>query len=165
MKRHSFLAIPGAMAMRHQVMTATFLCLFALAAVAAPRAHPPATPQQAAPALPYNDSNSSQAFQKNQSGGIQQIVANDPKDQALIAAIRAELEAQAGRFGQGDYSGTVKISGKDIPAAQYLGAKLGQISIIYRNVPSGAAIDYRGRDAAAVAAIHDWFDAQLSADD
>jgi hypothetical protein len=149
----------------HATIIMAFLCAFALAAVAAPHARTPAPVQQAAPALPFNDSNSSQAFQKNQSGGIQQLVANDPKDQALIAAIRAQLEAQAARFGQGDYSGIVKISGKDIPAGQYLSAKAGQIGIIYRNVPAGAAIDYQGRDAAAVAAIHDWFDAQLSADD
>lgn len=152
--------------MRHQAVTlGTSLFLFTLAAIGAPRAHPPAPAQQAAPALPYNDSNSSQAFQKNQSGGIQQLVANDPKDTALIAAIRAQLEAEADRFGQGDYSGIVKVSGKDIPAGQYLSAKAGQIGIIYRNVPAGAAIDYQGRDAAAVAAIHDWFDAQLSADE
>src|ERR1700743_1813917 len=144
----------GVLNMRYQAtIIMGFLCAFSLAAVAAPHARTPAPVQQAAPALPFNDSNSSQAFQKNQSGGIQQLVANDPKDQALIAAIRAQLEAQAARFGQGDYSGIVKISGKTIPAGRYLSAKAGQIGIISRNVPAGAAIDYQGRDAAAVAAI------------
>jgi len=51
-------------------------------------------------------------------------------------------------------------------AAQYLKkVQPGQMSIIYRNVGSGAAIDYIGKDAATVTAIHDWFDALLSDDE
>jgi hypothetical protein len=140
---------------------AIFLGLFALASNAAP----PARQQPIAPATPFNAQNSTQAFQMSQSGGIQQVVAKDPNDKALIAAIRAYLEAQAARFGGGDYSGTVKIEGQDVPAARYFKATPGQMAIIYRNVGSGAAIDYVGRDAATVTAIHAWFDALLSFDD
>lgn len=130
--------------MRHQaVIAATFLCLFALPAIGAP-------------AAPFNHHNTTQVFQKNPSGGIQQVMAKDPNDKALVAAIRSYLEAEAQRFGNGDYSGPFK-------GVRYLKAvKPSQISIIYRNVPAGAAIDYVGADAAAVDAIHKWFDAQLS---
>jgi len=138
-----------------------FLCLVFLSAVAAPPAR-----QQAAPATPFNAQNSNQAFQMNPSGGIQQLVAKDPNDKALVAAIRGYLEAEATRFGAGDYAGLVKVGGKDVPAAQYLKkVQPGQMSIIYRNVGSGAAIDYIGKDAATVTAIHDWFDALLSDDE
>lgn len=82
-----------------------------------------------------------------------------------IEAIRKYLESEATRFGSGDYSGIVKIEGKAVPAAQYMKAVTpGQMSIIYRNVGSGAAIDYLGRDKATVDAIHAWFDALLSDD-
>lgn len=142
--------------MRYQKTTlAIFLSLFALTAGAA---RPPA-----APATPLNAQNTTQAFQMSQSGGIQQLVANDPDDKVLIAAIRKYLESEAARFGNADYSGVVKIEGKDVPAAQYLKAVVpGQMSIIYRNVGSGAAIDYVGKDKATVDAIHAWFDALLS---
>jgi hypothetical protein len=141
---------------------AIFLGLFALASNAAPAARQ----QAAAPTTPFTAQNSTQAFQMSQSGGIQQVVAKDPNDKALIAAIRAYLEAQAARFGGGDYSGTVKIEGQDVPAARYFkSASPGQMAIIYRNVGSGAAIDYVGKDAATVTAIHAWFDALLSFDD
>lgn len=129
--------------MRHLITAATFLFLFTLPAIGAP------------PAL-FNRHNSTQAFQKNQEGGIQQVVAKDPNDKAIVTAIRSYLEAEAQRFGNGDYSGPFK-------GVRYLKAvKPSEISIIYRNVPSGAAVDYVGNDAAAVDAIHKWFDAQLS---
>ena len=97
-----------------------------------------------------------QVFQKTTDGGIQQVTANDPKDQTRVATIRKDLEAEAARFGTGDYSGTL--------AVKYL-AKLkpGEISIIYRNVGNGAAVDYKGNDAAGVSAVHDWIDAQIDA--
>ncbi|HET7176730.1 MAG TPA: hypothetical protein VFK21_12075 [Gammaproteobacteria bacterium] len=129
--------------MRHKTVTAAILSLFLLPAIGAP-------------ATPFNRHNSTQAFQKNQEGGIQQVVAKDPKDQALVAAIRSYLEAEAQRFGNGDYSGPFK-------GVRYLKAvKPSEISIIYRNVPAGAAIDYVGADSAAVDAIHKWLGAQLS---
>lgn len=129
--------------MRHRMTAATILYLFTLAAIGAP-------------AAPFNAHNSTQVFQINQSGGIQQVVAKDPNDKDLVAAIRMHLEMEAERFGNGDYSGRFK-------GVRHLKAvKPGQIHIIYRNVPAGAAIDYVGGDAAAVDAIHKWFDAQIS---
>lgn len=129
--------------MRHKTVTAAILSLFLLSAVVAS-------------AAPFNRHDSTQVFQENQSGGIQQIVAKDPNDKALIAAIRSYLEAEAERFGNGDYSGPLK-------GVRYLKVvKPDHIGIIYRNVPAGAAIDYVGRDVAAVDAIHKWLDAEIS---
>ena len=108
-----------------------------------------------APAAPFNGHNATQAFQMNQSGGIQQVVAKDPNDKQLVAAIRAYLEAEAQRFGDGDYSGRFK------GVRNLKVVKPGQIAITYRNVPAGAAIDYVGADAAAVDAIHKWLDAEI----
>lgn len=121
-------------------IAAAFLGLVTLTATAAP--------------VP-NIHNSTRAFQKNQSGGIQQLLAKDVNDKGLIAAIRADLEAEAQRFGNGNY-------GKG-PGAKYLRViKRSEISIIYRNLPAGAAIDYVGNDAAGVDAIHKWLDDEIS---
>jgi hypothetical protein len=118
--------------------------------------------QKGAMVMPFDVHNSTHVFQKNQSGGIQQVVAKDPKDQKLIAAIRGHLEMEADRFGKGDYSDPMKIHGMAMPGVKYLSSvKPGQIAITYRIVPAGAAVDYVGRDAATVDAIHKWFDAQL----
>jgi hypothetical protein len=157
MARILFLLTKKEAAMRY-VTAAIFLSLFALTANGAP-----ARQQASAPTIPFDAQDATQAFQMSQSGGIQQLTAKDPHDKALIAAIRKYLESEATRFGSGDYTGPLKIEGKDIPTAQYLKAiGPGQMSIIYRNVGSGAAIDYVGRDKASVDAIHAWFDALLS---
>jgi hypothetical protein len=129
--------------MRHRMTAVTILYLFTLAAIGAP-------------VMPFNVHSTTHVFQENQSGGIQQIVAKDSNDKALVAAIRSYLEAEAERFGNGDYSGPFK-GVRNLKAV-----KPGQIAITYRNVPAGAAVDYVGRDAAAVNAIHKWFDAQIS---
>lgn len=149
--------------MRHLVpISATFLCLFALSAVGAPTARQQEVARKGAMVMPFNVHNSTHVFQKNIYGGIQQVLAKDPNDKDLVAAIREHLEAEAERFGRGDYSDPMKIHGKAMPGVQYLShVKPGQIAITYRNVPAGAAVDYVGRDAATVDAIHKWFDAQL----
>lgn len=143
-------------------LTAAVLCLFALAAFGAPTARQQDVAKKGAMVMPFNVKNSTHVFQKNQYGGIQQVVAKDPNDKALVDAIRKHLEMEAARFGQGDYSDPMQIHGMDMPGVQYLSSvKPGQIRITYRNVPGGAAVDYMGRDADTIAAIHKWFDAQL----
>ena len=136
--------------MRHRVTAATILCLFSLAAVAAP-------------IMPFNVHSTNHVFQKNPSGGIQQVTAKDPNDKDLVAAIRTHLEMEAARFGKGEYADPAKVHGKGMPGLKYLSSiKPGQMAITYRNVPGGAAVDYVGADAATVDAIHKWFDAQPS---
>lgn len=139
--------------MRHQAIAVTVLCLFALAAVAAPAAHPPA----AAPATAFNAQNSNQVFQKNTTGGIHQILANDPKDKALVAAIRSYMEAEAARFGTGDY-------GSGIPGVRNLTAvKPGHLHVVYRQLLTGAAVDFIGDDGTTIDALHKWLDAEMDA--
>ena len=136
--------------MRHRITAATTLYLITLAAIGAP-------------VMPFNVHSVTHVFQKNQSGGLQQEVAKDPNDKDLVASIRTHLEAEAERFGNGQYSDPAKAHGKPMPGVKYLSAiKPGQMAIAYRNVPGGAAVDYVGRDAATVDAIHKWLDAEIA---
>lgn len=136
---------------RQAAIAAAFLCGFTLPAIGAP-------------IMPFNTHSVTHVFQKNQSGGIQQEVAKDPNDAGLVAAIRTHLEAEAQRFGDGQYSDPAKAHGKPMPGVKYLSTiKPGQMAITYRNVPGGAAVDYVGQDAATVDAIHKWLDTEISA--
>jgi|SRR5215469_11174821 len=141
-----------------------FVVLGFMASVQAdPTPRQQAVAQKGAMAMPFNVHNSTHVFQKNTTGGIQQVLAKDPKDKDLISDIRDHLLMEAERFSQGDYSDPMKIHGKDMPGVQYLRkVKPGQIAITYRELPAGAAVDYVGRDTITVDAIHKWFDAQLS---
>ena len=110
----------------------------------------------AAPATSFNAQNSNEVFQKNTTGGIHQILANDPKDKALIAAIRSYVQAEATRFGAGDY-------GKG-PGIAYLNTiKQGHLHVVYRLLLTGAAVDYIGDDGTTIDAVHKWFDAEIDA--
>lgn len=130
---------------------------------AAPTARQQEVAQKGAMVMPFNGQNSKHVFQKTQDGGLQQVVAKEPKDQDLIGAIRGHLSMEAERFAKGNYSDPMKIHGMDMPGVQYLrSVKPGQIAIVYRDLPDGAEVRYTGKDPATIAAIHKWFDAQLS---
>lgn len=102
--------------MRRQATAAgTFLFFFTLTAIAAPTPRQQEVAKKGAMVMPFNVHNSTHVFQKNPSGGIQQVVAKDPNDKDLVAAIRTHLEMEAERFGKGDYSDPMKIHGKGMP--------------------------------------------------
>ena len=141
------------------------LAAFSLAhaAWAAPTARQQEVAQKGAMVMPFNGQNSKHVFQKMPDGGLQQVLANDASDKDLVVAIRGHLSMEAARFQKGDYSDPMKIHGMDMPGVQYLSSiKPGQIVIIYRDLPNGAEVHYTGKDADTIAAIHKWFDAQLS---
>jgi hypothetical protein len=119
--------------------------------------------QKGAMVMPFNGQNSKHVFQKTSDGGLQQVIADDAFDKDMVGAIRGHLSMEAMRFSKGDYSDPMKIHGMDMPGVQYLSnVRPGQIAVIYRDLPDGAEVHYTGKDAATVAAIHKWFDAQLS---
>jgi hypothetical protein len=132
-------------------------------AAADPTARQQEVAQKGSMVMPFDIHNSTHIFQKTAEGGLQQVVAKDPKDQDIVGAIRMHLSMEADHFRAGDYSDPMKIHGMDMPGVQYLSSvKPGQIIIAYHDLPNGAEVRYTGKDAETVAAIHKWFDAQLS---
>ena len=150
--------------MRTMLATLTLCVGMAATAFASdPTARQQDVAQKGAMVMPFNGQNSKHVFQKMPDGGLQQVLADDPKDQDLVSAIRMHLSMEADRFSKGDYSDPMKIHGMDMPGVQYLSKlKPGQIVIAYRDLPNGAEVRYTGKDADTVVAIHKWFDAQLS---
>jgi len=133
------------------------------ATAAEPTARQREVAEKGAMVMPFDVHNSTHVFQKTPDGGLQEVVAKDPKDTFLIGAIRTHLSMEAARFSKGDYSDPMKIHGMDMPGLRYLSAvKPGQMTVSYRELPDGAEIRYTAQDPATVAAIHRWFDAQLS---
>lgn len=119
--------------------------------------------QRGADVMPFDLAATTHVFTKTNNGGIQRVIAKHPNDQAQIKLVRQHLRDIQQQFKAGDFSGPLHIHGEDMPGLSKLReAKPGQISIAYREISGGAELRYRLVDAKLTAALHQWFDAQLS---
>ena len=113
--------------------------------------------------MPFDLDKTLHVFTKVEKGGVQQVIAKDKNDAEQIALIREHLSKIAREFNQGDFSNPVKIHGNKMAGLQTLrSAEKDTLSIIYKELPDGAQIDYTSEKADLITAIHQFFDAQLS---
>ena len=112
--------------------------------------------------MPFDLEETTHIFQKTQTGGVQKVVADDPTDAEQVALIREHLEEEAAAFRRGDLSAPAQIHGEQMPGLKELEAGAEEIDIHYSDLPDGAKIEYETSNPALVAALHDWFEAQLS---
>ncbi|WP_434660853.1 aspartate carbamoyltransferase [Paraburkholderia sp. A3BS-1L] len=118
--------------------------------------------QHGADVMPFSLAATTHVFTKTADGGIQRVVTKHP-DAKQTALIRGHLAAIARRFSAGDFGAPEQIHGNDMPGLAVLRtAQPGELKIDYRDVCSGGEIVYRSEQPRLVAALHDWFDAQLS---
>jgi hypothetical protein len=113
--------------------------------------------------MPFSLAATSHIFTKTAQGGIQRVVARRKGDTDQVRLVRQHLREIEAQFRRGDFSAPAQIHGADMPGlAQLRAAKPGAITISSKDVPDGAELAYRTADAALVAAIHSWFDAQVA---
>lgn len=113
--------------------------------------------------MPFDVKATTHIFTKTADGGVQRVVAKNKSDAKQVKLVRAHLRDIESEFRRGDFSGPAHIHGEDMPGlAQLKAAKPGAIAIAYRDVPGGAQLTYRTTDRELVAALHAWFNAQLS---
>ena len=113
--------------------------------------------------MPFSLEATRHIFTKDAGGGVQQVVVRDKANGGQILLIRQHLQAMQAQFSQGDFSGPSHIHGAQMPGLPELeAAKPGQLSIEYQEIENGARLVYRTANPRLVAAIHAWFDAQVS---
>lgn len=113
--------------------------------------------------MPFDVKATTHVFTKTADGGVQRVVAKNKADAKQVKLVRAHLRDIESEFRRGDFSGPAHIHGADMPGlAQLKAAKPGEVRIAYRDVPAGAQLTYRTANPQLVAALHQWFDAQLS---
>ena len=113
--------------------------------------------------MPFSLKATTHIFTKTAEGGIQRVVAKSAIDTKQVRLVREHLHDIQTQFLRGDFSGPSHIHGNEMPGlAELKSAKPGQIAIEYKDVDGGAELTYRTADARLVAALHEWFDAQLS---
>jgi len=113
--------------------------------------------------MPFDLKATTHVFTRTRDGGVQRVVAKNRADSNQVKLVRAHLRDIEAEFRRGDFSGPAHIHGADMPGlAQLKAAKPGEVRIAYRDVPAGAQLTYRTANPQLVAALHRWFDAQLS---
>jgi hypothetical protein len=110
--------------------------------------------------MPFNLDATRHIFQQTAKGGVEKVVARDPKSTQQITLIRMHLKREARLFSEGNFSDPAAIHGAGMPGLKELAAGAQRISFRYSELPDGAAITYETADSKLVSAIHDWFTAQ-----
>lgn len=113
--------------------------------------------------MPFSLKATTHVFTKTADGGTQRVVAKKAGNGHQVKLVREHLRAIQAEFLKGDFSGPMHIHGAEMPGlAELKAARPGQVAIDYKDVDAGAELTYRTADAKLVAALHEWFDAQLS---
>lgn len=112
--------------------------------------------------MPFDLNKTIHIFDMTDTGGVQRVVAKDPKDTAQIALIQQHLQHEAMQFSTGNFADPIAIHGADMSGLQELAAGATKISVEYTALSDGAQISYTTQDAHLVTALHQWFGAQLS---
>lgn len=112
--------------------------------------------------MPFDLEATTHVFDATNDGGVQSVVADRAGDTDQIALIRSHLRAERVRFLGGDFGDPAAIHGHDMPGLGILEERADALVITYGDLPTGGRVTYSSDDPAVVAALHDWFAAQLS---
>ena len=112
--------------------------------------------------MPFDQASTTHVFAKTADGGIETVTANDAGDTNQVALIRMHLEHEAQLFTSGDFRDPAAVHGKNMPGLAELERGASHIDFAYAEARGGATITYRIADAGLVAALHTWFDAQIT---
>lgn len=118
--------------------------------------------ERGAQVMPFDLDATTHVFEPTDVGGVQRVVADDPADHDQVELIRTHLLAEVARFRDGDFGDPATIHGHNMPGLAVLESKASALGITYRDLDDGAEITYSSADADVVAALHEWFAAQLS---
>jgi hypothetical protein len=116
--------------------------------------------EKGAEVMPFELDKTTHIFQKTDDGGVQQVIAKDPKDGKNISLIQEHLKEEADNFQKGDYSDPAFIHGVNMAGLSDLSNAYKKITITFKELPNGAQITYLTDDPELVNAIHHWFTAQ-----
>ncbi len=114
---------------------------------------------QRAPTPPPPDP-SLHVYKETMDGGVQTVVVHG-KSHAAIAALRAQLRAQAKAYERGDY----QMQAGAVPPATLATLRSGasRITVTYTDIEDGGSIKLRTKDQSLVSAIYAMFAAEVGA--
>jgi hypothetical protein len=99
-------------------------------------------------------------FRLSATGGSIEVTANDPKDEASIAAIRSHLTAIARQFSNGNFEAPMMVHGTTPPGVETMKAS-NAIRYEYESLPAGGRVRLTTEDRQSIGAIHDFLRFQI----
>ena len=112
--------------------------------------------------MPFDLDATTHIFIDTETGGIQEVIADDPTDTASVEMIVQHLTEEAAKFNVGDFSDPEAIHGESMPGLATLKDRYDEVEIELIVEEDGATLIYTTTEAEVVGAIHDWFTAQTS---
>ncbi|MEP7054252.1 MAG: aspartate carbamoyltransferase [Actinomycetota bacterium] len=112
--------------------------------------------------MPFDLNKTTHVFEKNGTGGVESVTANDPADTEQIELIRGHLQNERTKFARGDFDDPAAIHGMDMPGLAALRAGASRVRVEYASTSDGARLTFSSTEPQLVQGMHDWFDAQTS---
>ena len=114
--------------------------------------------------MPFDLDASLHIFEDTATGGVQQVVANDPNDTETIELIRSHLKEEAELFALGNFDDPSYLHGEAMPGLADLksAGERGLLEVSYSTLGEGAQISYASQDPDVIIALHLWFQAQVT---
>lgn len=111
--------------------------------------------------MPFSMDATKHVFAPTADGGSQAVlVIND--DQKQLPLVRSHLRKEAAAFAAGNFADPASIHGSMMPGIETLETSKGRLSVTYSDVTNGAKITFRATDKNIIAALHQWFAAQVN---
>jgi hypothetical protein len=129
-------------------------------ATATPSPHEAMVERGSMEVMPFDMNRTMHVFKPTVDGGVQSVIVHDG-DPQQVTLVRSHLRKEATAFAHGDFSDPAKIHGMAMPGLAQLRAGANRIAVGYTDAANGASITYKTSDAKLIAAIHDWFAAQV----
>ena len=114
--------------------------------------------------MPFDLDATTHRFLPKPSGGVQQVLADDPTDVVQIDLIRAHLQKELTKFQRGDFADPTSIHGDAMPGVAELSKAGGDgsLTVSFEVQPDGAQLIFTSDAPDVVAALQRWFRAQKS---
>lgn len=113
-------------------------------------------------AMGFSQTATTHHFRLLPDGGFVQVQANDANDTANRDHIRMHLQMQAKKFAAGDFSLSEMTHDRVLPGTPEMQKLKSSINYKYEEIERGGRLRISSKDAAAIAAIHDFLKFQIA---
>ena len=112
--------------------------------------------------MPFDLEQTLHIFTNLDNGGLQQVIVKEGSAPGQVRLIQMHLSQQAEKFRLGNFDDPAQIHGNAMPGLAVLRERASEIDVQYTPLDNGGQIEYTSDDPDLIAAIHDWFDAQIA---